>query len=150
MPAIVAAVGSLILGISLIQLANGYIGTLIGIRLAAASVEPVVTGIVTSAYFAGYAAGAVLCHRLIERAGHIDVVGHVVLDESEARLADQVGNVVRRAGQEVVHADDLVPLCQEPIAQVRAQEAGRAGNQDAHVLNHSMKRGIPSSTGVLG
>ncbi len=71
MPAIIAAVGSLILGISLIQLANGYIGTLIGIRLAAASVEPVVTGIVTAAYFAGYTAGAVLCHRLIERAGHI-------------------------------------------------------------------------------
>jgi len=34
MTGIVTAVGSLILGISLIQLANGYIGTLIGIRLA--------------------------------------------------------------------------------------------------------------------
>jgi MFS family permease len=71
MAAILAAVGSLILGISLIQLANGYIGTLIGVRLGAAHLEPVVTGIVTSAYFAGYAAGALLCHRLIERAGHI-------------------------------------------------------------------------------
>jgi MFS family permease len=68
---ILANVGSLILGISLIQLANGYIGTLVGIRLAAAEVEPVVTGLVTSAYFVGYAAGAVLCHRLIYRAGHI-------------------------------------------------------------------------------
>ncbi len=71
MAGILATVGSLILGISLIQLANGYIGTLIGIRLAAAHVEPVVAGIITSAYFAGYAAGAVLCHRLIDRAGHI-------------------------------------------------------------------------------
>jgi MFS family permease len=71
MAGIVAAVGSLILGISLIQLANGYIGTLIGIRLADAHVDPVVTGIVTSAYFAGYALGAALCHQLIGRAGHI-------------------------------------------------------------------------------
>lgn len=71
MGGILAAVGSLILGISLIQLANGYIGTLIGIRLSAAHIEPVVAGVVTSAYFAGYAAGAVLCNRLIDRAGHI-------------------------------------------------------------------------------
>ncbi len=71
MTGIVTAVGSLILGISLIQLANGYIGTLISIRLAEAHVDPVVTGIVTSAYFAGYALGAALCYRLIGRAGHI-------------------------------------------------------------------------------
>ena len=64
------AVGSLILGISLIQLANGYVGTLIGIRLAE-EVEPVVAGVVTSAYFAGYATGAVFCPRLIDRIGHI-------------------------------------------------------------------------------
>jgi MFS family permease len=71
MKATLASVGSLILGISLIQLANGYIGTLVGIRLAAAEVEPVITGLVTSAFFVGYAAGAVLCNRLIYRAGHI-------------------------------------------------------------------------------
>jgi MFS family permease len=71
MSAIVAAISPLILGISLIQLANGYVGTLIGIRLATAHVEPVIAGIVTAAYFAGYASGAVLCHRLIGRAGHI-------------------------------------------------------------------------------
>ena len=67
----VAAVGSLILGISLIQLANGYIGTLIGIRLADAHVDALVIGIVTAAYFVGYAAGAAVCNRLIGRAGHI-------------------------------------------------------------------------------
>jgi MFS family permease len=71
MPSIATAVGSLILGISLIQLANGYIGTLIGIRLAQAHVDALVTGVVTAAYFAGYAAGAALCNPLIGRAGHI-------------------------------------------------------------------------------
>jgi len=71
MAGILTAVGSLILGISLIQLANGYIGTLIGIRLATAQVDPLVTGIVTAAYFAGYTVGAAFCQRLIGRAGHI-------------------------------------------------------------------------------
>src|SRR4029077_14279192 len=71
MKAILVSVGSLILGISLIQLANGYVGTLVGIRLAAAEVEPVITGVVTSAFFVGYAAGAVLCTRLIYGSAHI-------------------------------------------------------------------------------
>ena len=71
MPPMFTAVGSLIFGISLIQLANGYVGTLIGIRLALEEVEPVVAGVVTSAYFAGYATGALFCPRLIDRIGHI-------------------------------------------------------------------------------
>ena len=71
MPGSITGTGSLILGISLIQLAIGYIGTLIGIRLAVEKVDPLVAGIVTSAYFAGYVVGAVVCHHLIQRIGHI-------------------------------------------------------------------------------
>lgn len=66
-----SAVGSLIVAISMVQLANGYMGTLIGIRLANAELPSMVVGIVTAAYFAGYAAGAVICNRLIGRTGHI-------------------------------------------------------------------------------
>jgi MFS family permease len=66
-----ANVGALILGISLVQLANGYVGSLIGIRLAAERTDPLLTGLVTSAYFGGYAAGALLCDRLIHRTGHV-------------------------------------------------------------------------------
>ena len=71
MNGIFVAEASLILGISLIQLVNGYIGTLIGIRLAAVETDALATGIVTSAYFFGYATGSVLCNRLIQRVGHI-------------------------------------------------------------------------------
>jgi len=71
MGGILIAEASLILGISLIQLVNGYIATLIGIRLAAAGTDALATGIVTSAYFFGYATGSVLCNRLIQRVGHI-------------------------------------------------------------------------------
>jgi MFS family permease len=68
---IFAAQGSLIVGISLVQLVNGYMGTLVGIRVASAGIDPFRTGIVTSAFFFGYAIGSVLCKGIIQRAGHI-------------------------------------------------------------------------------
>lgn len=68
---IFAAQGSLILGISLVQLVNGYMGTLVGVRVAAAQADPLQTGIVTSAFFFGYAIGSVLCKGIIQRSGHI-------------------------------------------------------------------------------
>ena len=71
MKRIFAAQGSLILGISLVQLVNGYMGTLVGIRVAAAGADALQTGIVTSAFFFGYAIGSVLCKGIIQRSGHI-------------------------------------------------------------------------------
>jgi MFS family permease len=71
MKRIFAAQGSLILGISLVQLVNGYMGTLVGIRVAAAETDALQTGIVTSAFFFGYAIGSVLCKGIIQRSGHI-------------------------------------------------------------------------------
>ena len=68
---IFAAQGSLILAISLVQLVNGYMGTLVGIRVASAGADPLQTGIVTSAFFFGYAIGSVLCKGIIQRSGHI-------------------------------------------------------------------------------
>ena len=68
---IIAAQGSLIIGISLVQLVNGYMGTLVGIRLASAGSNALVTGMVTSAFFCGYAAGSVLCKMVIQNSGHI-------------------------------------------------------------------------------
>jgi hypothetical protein len=39
-----------------------------------------------------------------------------------------MGQVFPVAGDEIVHPDDLVPLCQQPIAQVRTKKAGSAGD----------------------
>ena len=68
---LLAAQGSLILGISLVQLVNGYMGTLVGIRVASGGIDPFRMGLVTSAFFFGYAIGSVLCKGIIQRAGHI-------------------------------------------------------------------------------
>ena len=68
---ILIAQGSIILGISLVQLVNGYMGTLVGVRVASAGIDPLAIGIVTSAFFFGYAIGSVLCKHVIQRSGHI-------------------------------------------------------------------------------
>jgi MFS family permease len=68
---ILAVQGSLILGISLVQMVNGYLGTLVGVRVAASGSDAFETGIITSAFFLGYAVGSALCKHVIQRSGHI-------------------------------------------------------------------------------
>jgi hypothetical protein len=70
-------------------------------------------------------------HDGVDVAGDVDVVRHVVVLECEGRVADQVLDVAHRTGDEVVDGDDLVPARQQRAAQVRAEEAGAAGDDDA-------------------
>ena len=60
----------------------------------------------------------------IER--HRDVVPH----EFEARLAMQVVEVALGPGEQVVDAQHLVPLFEQPVDQVRADEPRPAGHQN--------------------
>jgi MFS family permease len=66
-----AAIGTLILATSLIQLANGFFGTLISLRVAIEDFGSTLAGVVLSSYFAGFTLGAARCERIIERVGHI-------------------------------------------------------------------------------
>jgi MFS family permease len=66
-----AQTGTLIIATSLIQLANGFFGTFISLRVAIEDFGPTMTGLVLSSYFAGFTLGAVRCERIIERVGHI-------------------------------------------------------------------------------
>jgi MFS family permease len=68
---LVAAVGTLIVATSLIQLANGFFTTLISLRVALEGFAPSTAGLVLSAYFAGFTLGAVRSDRIIARIGHI-------------------------------------------------------------------------------
>lgn len=47
-------IGTTILGIALVQLANGYLGTLVSMSTASAGFAPAITGIVLAAYYGGY------------------------------------------------------------------------------------------------
>ena len=47
-------------------------------------------------------------------------------------MGGELGDVFDRPREQVVHADDLVPAHQEELAEVRADEAGAAGDKDPH------------------
>ncbi len=60
----------------------------------------------------------------------------VVPQELEIRPAQQMRDIGFLAGKEVVDADHIVPLFDEPFAQMRAQKAGAAGHQNAFMSSH--------------
>ena len=66
-----AQIGTLIIATSVIQLANGFFGTFISLRVASEDFGATLAGLVLSSYFGGFALGAVRCGRIIERVGHI-------------------------------------------------------------------------------
>ncbi|HEY2228255.1 MAG TPA: MFS transporter, partial [Xanthobacteraceae bacterium] len=66
-----AQIGTLIIATSAIQLANGFFGTFISLRVAIEDFGATMAGLVLSSYFAGFTLGALGCGRIIERVGHI-------------------------------------------------------------------------------
>ena len=60
-----------LLGVVLMELALGAVGPLIGVQLVQRDVATGLIGVVTSAYFVGFLAGSLTCHRVIDRVGHI-------------------------------------------------------------------------------
>ena len=57
-------------------------------------------------------------------------VDDVVADELEVAPAEQMGDVRLLAGEEVVDADHVVAGVDESLAEVAAEEAGPAGNEN--------------------
>jgi MFS family permease len=66
-----AQIGTLIIATSGVQLANGFFGTFISLRVALEDFDATLAGLVLSGYFAGFTVGAVRCGLIIERIGHI-------------------------------------------------------------------------------
>lgn len=64
-------IGTLIAATSLIQLANGFFGTFVALRVAADVPDAGLSGLVLSAYFAGFTLGAIRCGGIVARIGHI-------------------------------------------------------------------------------
>lgn len=68
-----AQMGTLIIATSCVQLANGFFGTFISLRIAVEDFSAAMAGLVLSSYFAGFTVGAAYCGRIVERFGHIRV-----------------------------------------------------------------------------
>ncbi|HBH62751.1 MAG TPA: MFS transporter, partial [Nitrospiraceae bacterium] len=65
------AIGTLIIAISTVQLANGFFGSLVSLRVSIEDFRVPLGGLILSSYYAGYTVGAVRCGQIIERIGHI-------------------------------------------------------------------------------
>jgi hypothetical protein len=76
----------------------------------------------------------------------VDVVGDVVLDELEVRMARQVRDVGDVAGEQVVDADDGIAAIEQRLGQVRPDEAGSAGDDDTRF--HKGKQGRLTEMGL--
>jgi MFS family permease len=66
-----AQITTLILATSLVQLANGFFGTFISLRVAVEDFGSIIAGLVLSSYFVGFTLATLRCGRIIERIGHI-------------------------------------------------------------------------------
>lgn len=73
MPNLMISVAATILGISIVQLANGFLGTHVSMSTASAGFGPITAGIVLASYFAGYTIGAASIGPVLKRVGHIRV-----------------------------------------------------------------------------
>ena len=62
----------------------------------------------------------------------------VVAEELEVRLREQMGDVGLLAREEVVDADHVVPLGDQSFAEVAAEEAGAARDEDSLQGRHGV------------
>src|SRR5438132_13981763 len=60
---------------------------------------------------------------VIERTLAVDVIGYVVVDERQTVATDQMPNVRRASGDQLVHAAHLVPTIEEELAEVCSEES---------------------------
>jgi len=68
---IVSSFSALFTAVLVFLTGNGLLNTLLSTRLAMEGYPMTVTGVVLSCYFAGLLAGSTVCHRPIQRVGHI-------------------------------------------------------------------------------
>jgi hypothetical protein len=57
-----------------------------------------------------------------------DRFGYVVADQLESMVVEQVIDVYLAAGKEIIKADNIVAVSQQPLAKMRADKARTTGN----------------------
>ena len=90
MIAAISSAWALLLGIALIMLGNGLQNTLLGVRATLEGFGTGTTGLVMTAYFAGFVAGSVIVPRLLANVGHVRVFAALASLASGATLVHTV------------------------------------------------------------
>ena len=73
----------------------------------------------------------------------IDRESHVVANELEARVVEQMRDVVTRTGEEIVQADDVAALFEQSIAKVRAEKSRATGYECLGIVRISGHSFLP-------
>jgi hypothetical protein len=60
------------------------------------------------------------------------IIGDIMMNKQEAGVACQMGDVIRRACDQIIHRNDIVPFGQQAFHQVAAQEPSAARHQYSH------------------
>ena len=81
---------ALFVGLGMIMLGNGLQNSLLGIRASAESFSTEITGLVMSAYFLGFLAGAVITPKVVGNVGHVRVFAALASTASAAALVHAV------------------------------------------------------------
>ena len=77
----------------------------------------------------------------IERTGDLKGVADVMLDQGKARTGAQVSDILQSAGNEIIHADHLMAVGNQSIAEVRADEPRSPRHDDSHGERSRMGHG---------
>ena len=60
----------------------------------------------------------------------VDGVGDVVTDAFKMVIPQEMADVVLAAGEKIVEAEDILPLGEKPLAEVRSEKTGAAGDEN--------------------
>lgn len=74
-------------------------------------------------------------HDCVYFSGHEDEVGYVMADKQKIAVPGKVGDIIRTAGDEIVHADDAVTFLNQTVAKVRTKETSSSSNEYAHKID---------------
>ena len=65
----------------------------------------------------------------VQRLRHFDVTADVMIDEAKARIFQKLADIFLGAGRVIIHAQHLVPLAEETLAQMRTDKTRAASHQ---------------------
>jgi len=63
-----------------------------------------------------------------------------VAQQLETGIPDEMGDVVLGPAEEIVGAEHVAAVGDQPVAKVRAEESGAAGDEDAFMIGDSFHR----------
>ena len=67
-------------------------------------------------------------HHEVDRSRHVERLGDVCLEERAPGMCNQLVDHRSATGEQIVHGDDLAPVCELPAAEPSIQEAGGPGD----------------------